>query len=134
MNPSVPRELRFVRVVVEPLPNQQCRAVVQLERPGVGLHTATAEGGSQELDLLRAVARATADAVTEAYGTEGIRVRIRGVQRVEAFAQIVMVVSVIGNRGAKTQTLLGVCDASDDLARGVALAVLNGTNRFLGTG
>jgi hypothetical protein len=121
-------------VVVEPLPDAQCRAVVQIERQGVGLHSATAQGGSQDLDMLRTVARATADAVSEAFATDGIKVRIRGVQRVEAFAQIVMVVSVIGNRGAKTQTLLGVCDASDDLARGVALAVLNGTNRFLGTG
>jgi len=56
------------------------------------------------------------------------------VQQVEAFAQTIVVVSLIASRGGNTQTLLGVCDVASDPARGVALAVLNGTNRFLGRG
>jgi len=102
---------------------------VQVERDGVGLTTATALGGTTQADTLRAVARATADALSEALGAE---VRVRGVQLLQAFAQTVVVVSMVATQGERSQALLGICDGTDDLARAAALAVLNATNRFLG--
>jgi hypothetical protein len=106
--------------------------LVQIERPGVGVSTGTAQSGCEESDVLRAVARAAADAVSEAYETEAVVVRVRGVQPVEAFAQTVLIVSLVASRGSNSQVLLGVCDGTGDVPRGVALAVLNGANRFLG--
>ena len=123
------RAVRFVRSQIEPLPDDRCQALVQVERDGVGLTTATALGGTTQADTLRAVARATADALSEALGAE---VRVRGVQLLQAFAQTVVVVSMVATQGERSQALLGICDGTDDLARAAALAVLNATNRFLG--
>lgn len=126
------RTVRFVRAQIDPLPDDRCQALVQVERVGLGLTTGTAQGGSTPTDALRTVARATADALSEAYEAEGVKVRVRGVQQMEAFGQIVVIVSLAATKGTESRSLLGVCDGSDDAARATALAVLNGTNRFLG--
>ena len=93
-----------------------------------------AEGGAAPLEMLRPVARAAADAVSAGHGSQGAVVRVRGIQQVEAFGQVVIIVSLAATRAGKSQTLLGVCDGSRDLARAAALAVLNAANRFLGVG
>jgi hypothetical protein len=126
------RAIRFVRAQIDPLPDDRCQAIVQLERPGAEVSTGTAQGGSGQTDGLRAVARATADALSECYEGEGVRVRVRGVQVLEAFGQNVVIVSLAASKGAESRSLLGVCDGTGDLARATALAVLNGTNRFVG--
>lgn len=132
MTDGASRAIKFVRAQIDPLADDRRQALVQVERAGQGPSTGTAQGGSGQPDTLRAVARATADALSEAYEAEGVKVRVRGVQQVEAFAQTVVIVSLAATRGAETRSLLGVCDGTDDLARATALAVLNGTNRFLG--
>lgn len=132
MTHGVSRAIKFVRAQMDALPDDRCQALVQVERVGLGPTTGTAQGGSGQADTLRAVARATADALSEAYEDEGVKVRVRGVQPVEAFGQIVVIVSLAASRGTETRSLLGVCDGTDDPARATALAVLNGTNRFLG--
>jgi len=132
MTDGTSRVIKFVRAQIDPLPDDRCQALVQVERAGLGPTTGTAQGGSGPADALRAVARATADALSEAYDDEGVKVRVRGVQQVEAFGQIVLIVSLAATRGGETRSLLGVCDGPDDPAKGTALAVLNGTNRFLG--
>ena len=126
------RAVKFIRAQIDPLPDDRCQALVQVERVGVGLSTGTAQAGRQQADALRAVARAAADALSEAYQAEAVKVRVRGVQPVEAFGQTVVIVSLAATRGAENRSLLGVSDGSDDAARATALAVLNGTNRFLG--
>jgi hypothetical protein len=132
MAEKIPRAVRFVRAQIDPLPGERCQAVVQIERPDAGPGTGTAEGGNSPADVLRSVARATADALSEAYGNEGVRIRVRGVQQFEAFAQQMIVVSLVATRGVEQRNLLGVCDGTGDPYRATALAVLNGTNRFLG--
>jgi len=132
MPQGAPRTIRFVRAQIDPLPEDRCQALVQIERPGVGLSTGTAQGGSGQADSLRAVARATADALSESYQADGVRVRVRGVQVLEAFGQSVVIVSLAASKGAESRSLLGVCDGGVDLARATALAVLNGSNRFVG--
>jgi len=132
MTHGVARAIKFVRAQLDALPEDRCQALVQVERAGLAPTTGTAQGGSGQADALRAVARATADALSEAYDEEGVKVRVRGVQQVEAFGQMVVIVSLAATRGAETRSLLGVCDGTDDAARATALAVLNGTNRFLG--
>jgi hypothetical protein len=132
MPQGAPRPTKFLRAQIDPLPEDRCQALVQLERPGAGVSTGTAQGGSGQADALRAVARATADALSESYEDEGVKVRVRGVQLMEAFGQVVVIVSLAASRGSESRSLLGVCDGSGDLARATALAVLNGTNRFVG--
>ena len=131
MSDGAPRAIRFVRAQIDVTPDEPCKALVEIERSGSELFTGTAEGGSSQADQLRAVARAAADAVSEVFEAEGARVRVRGVQLVEAFAQTVVIVSLAVSKGARTQYLLGVTDGSDDPAKATALAVLNATNRFL---
>ncbi|MBI4419344.1 MAG: hypothetical protein HY560_00830 [Gemmatimonadetes bacterium] len=128
------RIIKFIRAQVGSLAQDRCQALVQVESAGAGLCTGTADGGDAPLDGLRAAARAAADAVTEAIGIEGVSVRVRGVQQVDAFGQTVVIVSVAASRDGKHQTLLGVCDTADEPVRAAALAVLNATNRFLGRG
>ena len=128
-----PRAIRFIRAEVQSPAPDRCRAVVQIEQPEVGLFTGTADGGPADTDALRAVARATADAVTAALGSS-VTIRVRGVQAVEAFAQTVVIVSVAGSREGKPRGLLGICEGGNDLRRAAALGVLNATNRFIGSG
>lgn len=132
MTDRASRAVKFLRAQIDPLPDHRCQALVQVERVGLGPSTGTAQGGNAQAEALRAVARATADALSEAYDAEGVKVRVRGVQLLEAFAQTVVIVSLAATRGADNRSLLGVCDGSGDLPRATALAVLNGTNRFLG--
>ena len=127
-----PRILRFVQANVETLPEDRCRAVVRIELADSGLHSGSAEGGSAPVDGLRTVSRAAAEAVSEAFEPHGIRVRVRGVQSVEAFGQTMVIASVAASFGGKTQTLLGICNDGQDGSRAAALAVLSATNRFLG--
>ena len=134
MTERPPRTIRFVRAELEAVAGDRCRAVVQIERPDVGLHSGTAEGPAGPADGLRAIARATGDAVSEALKEDGVSIRVRGVMPVEAFGQTVIVVSVAAASKGRNQTLLGVCDGGENSARAAALAVLNATNRFLGTG
>jgi hypothetical protein len=97
-----PRTIRFIRAELERPDAERCRAVVQVERPESGLHSGTADGAGSDADGFRAVARAAADAVSEAFADEAVRVRVRG--------------------------------GGDQPTRAAALAVLNATNRFLGSG
>ncbi len=128
------RTIKFIRALIEPLEQDRCRATVEFERPGYDTCTATAEGGREQGDALRAVTRAAADALSQAMKSEAVTVRVRGVQVVEAFAQTVVIVSVAASHEGKTRLLLGVSDSGDSPPRAAALAVLNATNRFLGAG
>ncbi len=132
MPDGAPRAIRFVRAELDVTPGGPCRALGEIERSGSELFTGAAEGGNSQADQLRAVARAAADAVSEVFEAEGARVRVRGVQLVEAFAQTVVIVSLAVSKAARTQFLLGVADGGDDATKATALAVLNATNRFLG--
>lgn len=128
------RVVRFVRAQVDPLPDGRRQALVQVERAEFGVSTGTAVSGSEQGEVLRAVARAAADAVSESCGEENVAVRVRGIQVVEAFGQAVVIASLAATHGVRTQMLLGISDGTSDPVRATALAVLNGTNRFLGSG
>jgi hypothetical protein len=128
------RAIRFLKARTETLDDGRSRAVVEIEWAGTGNFTGAAEGGSAASDTLRNLARAAADAVTEATKSKGMSVRIRSVQQLEVQGSAAVVVSLAASREGKTKTLLGVCHVDGDDSRAVALAVLNATNRFLGVG
>jgi hypothetical protein len=128
------RSIRFLDAqLTRPAPDR-CQAVVEVAGPDGEPRRGRAEGGAAPLEMLRTVARAAADAVSAGHGVTGTAVRVRGIQQVEAFGQVVIIVSLAATRAGKGQMLLGVCDGGEDLARAAALAVLNATNRFLGVG
>ncbi len=129
---GAPRAIRFVRAQVDVGAGESCRAEVEIESPGVGSFTGTAQGGVSEQDQLRAVARATSDALSDAFAAQGTKVLVIGAQLVDAVAHTAVVVSLAASKGSHAKTLLGICDGTDDPVKATALAVLNATNRFLG--
>jgi len=128
------RTIRFLRAQLERPAPDRCQAIVEVAGADGQPRAGKAEGGSAPLEMLRTVARAAADAVSAGNPTAGATVRVRGIQQVEAFGQVVIIVSLAATRAGKSHLLLGVCDGGEDLARAAALAVLNATNRFLGVG
>lgn len=130
MADSEPRAIKFVRAQVD-VEGELCQAVVELESRESGVFVGTAQGGLSEMDRLRAVARATSDALSDAFEAKNARVRVGNIQLVQGVLQTVVVVFLSASRGADTQSLLGLCDGTSDLTTATALAVLNATNRFL---
>jgi 3-methyladenine DNA glycosylase AlkD len=123
------RLVRFIRAAVKPHTDQSCEATVEIELRGVGVFTASAAGPID--DQLRAVARATADTLSDAFDAKGVKVRVVSVQLVDSVTHRRVLVTVAASRGADHRTLVGVCDATGDPVRAAALAVLNATNRYL---
>ncbi|MGD8727064.1 MAG: hypothetical protein PVH40_05430 [Gemmatimonadales bacterium] len=129
-----PRLIRFVRATVD-VAGDRCTAEVEVESPGHGSFVCSAQGGINEADQLRAVARATADALSDAFQADNATVRVVGVQVVDAVPHNAVMVTLAASKGAQSKTLLGICDGgSHDTATATALAVLNATNRFLSRG
>jgi hypothetical protein len=125
------RLIRFIRAQVKHVTAESCEATVELEHRGVGVVTATATGPIDEPDQLRAVARATSDALSDAFDAKSVKVRVVSIQLVESLTHRTVLVTLAVTRGSEQGTLLGVCDATRDPIRAAALAVLNATNRFL---
>ncbi len=104
---------------------------MELALHGAGAITATAPGPIDEQDQLRAVARATSDALSDAFTTEGVKVRVVSIQLLRSLTHKTVLVTLAASRGSDHRSLLGVSDATSDPVRAAARAVLNATNRFL---
>lgn len=131
MSDHAPRTIRFIRANVD-VGADICTAEVEIETPGLGYFVGSAQGGISEVDQLRAVARATADALSDAFDAHNAKVRVLGVQVVEAIPHSAVMVTLAASQRTRDRTLIGVCDRdSHDTAKATALAVLNATNRFL---
>jgi len=125
------RIIRFVRAQVT-VTTEACTAEVEVESPGLGSFTRSAQGGTSEADQLRAAARASADALSDAFEADNATVRVIGVQMVDAVPRKAVMVTLAASRGTHNRTLLGICDGEAyDIPTATALAVLNATNRFL---
>src|SRR2546427_11592554 len=97
------RAVRFLAARSEPLSDDRSRAVVEIEWTGSGSFTGTAEGGTARIEALRTVARAAADAVSEATRASGMSVRGRGIQRIEVHGLEAGGGALAALRGGKTQ-------------------------------
>jgi len=126
-----PRIIRFVDARIDELADESCKATVEIDYRGVGVFSGSARGPNSPPDQLRAMARATSDALSDAFETKGVRVRVVHVQLVASLTQTVVMVTLAVSRGKEQQSLVGVCDAADGHGRAAALAVLNATNRYL---
>ncbi len=131
MNGHAPRTIRFVSATVD-VAAGSCTARVEVETPDLGCFVGSAQGGNSDADQLRAVARATADALSEAFDAHNARVRVLGVQAVDALPHNAVIVTLAASKGTDNRTLFGICDGNaHDIPKATALAVLNATNRFL---
>lgn len=131
MSDHAPRTIRFVRAKLD-VDVDRCTAEVEVEAPGLGRFAGSAQGGISEPDKLRAVARATADALSDAFEAHNAKVRVLGVQVVDAVPHRAVLVTLAASKGTHNRTLLGICNGdSHDIPKATALAVLNATNRFL---
>jgi hypothetical protein len=131
MTDHAPRTIRFVRANVD-VAADSCTAEVEIETPGLGYFVGSAQGGISKADQIRAVARATADALSDAFDAHNAKVRVLGVQVVDAVPHNAVMVTLAGSKGTHNRILLGICDSNThDVPKATALAVLNATNRFL---
>jgi hypothetical protein len=131
MSDYAPRTIRFVRANVD-VAVDSCTAEVEVETAGIGCFVGSAQGGISETDQLRTVARATADALSDAFDAHNAMVRVLGVQVVNAVPHNAIMVTLAASKGTHNSTLLGICDGdTHDTPKATALAVLNATNRFL---
>jgi imidazole glycerol phosphate synthase subunit HisF len=128
------RRVRFVKAELERLPNGHSRAFVELMRDSGEIYVGAAEGGSSESETLHSIAIATADAVHQVMGGIEDTLVIKGMVILKSFGKSAVVVSVSVRYESENGDLQGFCISRGDPSRAAALAVLNGTNRFLGLG
>ena len=76
MSDYTPRIIRFVRASLD-LGVDSSIAVVEVETPGLGRFVGSAQGGIREADQLRTVARATADALSDAFDAQNAPARAK---------------------------------------------------------
>jgi len=123
--------IRFVRANVD-VTTDRCTAEVEVQTPDMGHFVGKAQGGPSEADQLRAVARATADALSDAFKVHNAKVLVISVQTVDAVPLRAILVTLAASVGPVNRTLIGICDGdTHDTPKATALAVLNATNRFL---
>ncbi len=131
MSDYAPRIIRYIRASLD-IGVDSSIAVVEVETPGLGRFVGSAQGGISATDQLRTVARATADALSEAFDTHNAQVRVLGVQLVESLPHNAVMVTLAASKGTDNRNLIGTCSLNaHDTAKATALAVLNATNRFL---
>lgn len=130
---------RLVRLVTAHMAREedgQWWARVTLERADGGRYSVrTTCRPDTPQDQLRAGAEAAVQALRQATSIRDLRLEVREVGTFGAFDSTGVIVAVAVAQGAFRWTGVGVCpDMANDPVRSAAVAVLNATNRRLGTG
>jgi len=81
---------------------------------------------------MRCAAEATLQALQRAYAAEVDTFPFLDIKTVESFDRLAVIVAIAARHEGKTRRLVGFCEITEDLRTGVARAVWNGLNRFLG--
>lgn len=125
--------LKFVGLSFDSLPGCRCRARVELERKAGRTTVATAEGPDSGSGKLRTAALATIEAITLAVDADPGAFELLDIKPVKVF-DVTAVIVAVGVRYDRTEDrLVGFCVIDEARPLHAApLAVLNGTNRFLG--
>lgn len=125
--------VRLIQARLVPTPDAQTKAEVALEWHG-SEYRGEASGVGHGIVELRLCAQATLNALVRLLGT-GTEFRLIGVKSVKAFDDLVAIVGVTARdvgTGA-SHRLIGTAPVIEDgIPEGVARAVLNATNRYLG--
>jgi hypothetical protein len=128
--PNRSERLRFGSFTFTRSPAGRCIVQVELDYAGQRF-VGKAEGQSSPIGDLRLGAEAAMQAV-ESFAQGALGLELMGVKLVRAFDANVVIVSCT-QRSARGTRLVGCYLADRDAVRGSALAVLNATNRVLGT-
>lgn len=91
-----------------------------------------AEGRSSDAGILRCAAEATARALELAVG-ERIRLAVIGVETVEAFEAVLVIVGLSSRLNDEQRRLVGSCVIKGEMGDAAARAVLSATNRLVGS-
>jgi hypothetical protein len=126
-----PRAVKFVRAALERLPEERCRARVELARETGEAYVGVAETPWTEEETVWCTARATAQAIEQAIGEAAGAVAIDRAAVSEALGKRAVFVQVTVRKGGESSQLMGICRNDEDPTRAAALAVLNATNRVL---
>ncbi len=127
------RRVRLVHAAGEPLPDGRWSAYVTLQ-VGARRHAGEETGTSDILGQLTTAARAALEALRKAVPVAP-HLELRKVETFEAFDSLGVIVAVRMTEGDDQSTVVGVCtNVGAEPVRAAAIAVLNATNRRLGTG
>lgn len=126
------QRFKFVSLEFEETSEGQQRATVTLEMRPDRTFEGTADCGEGSSGDLRCAALATVDALHQAIGDAGT-LDLVGARAVQAFDATVVIVALSVRRQEGMRRLVGSYLAERDLPAGAAIAVLNATNRLLGT-
>jgi hypothetical protein len=125
--------LKFAEFTLDRLASGRCRARVVLTWQDTSEFDGESEGLASQAGELRCAAEACVIALTKAVRGE-IKFELLGVKAVRAFDASVVIVSLAVPEERETHRLVGCYLTGDaDPTKGAALAVLNATNRILGT-
>lgn len=125
--------LKYVGLSFTKLPGGRCRARVELERRAGQTTVASAEGPHSGAGKLHAAAQATLEAIKRSVGASPKAFELLDIKPVRVFDEAAVIVSVAVRHDGKEKRMVGFCVIDDENPLGAApLAVLNGTNRFLG--
>ena len=123
-------------VELERLPNGRCvirvkmgrKLSTKLQQTYVG----KSEGDCSPASELRCAAEATLQALQRTYAAAVDMFTLLDVKTVESFDKLAVIVAIAADHEGETRRLVGFCEVSGELRTGVAEAVCNGLNRFLG--
>ena len=127
------QRLKFLSVELENIGSETVRTTVELRARASRSVNGTAECPATKGAELRCAALATVDAVCNGVGTSKSDMQFLGVRSVKAFDATVVIVALAVRFEDGMRRLVGAYLAESDQVRGAAIAVLNATNRYLGT-
>src|SRR4029077_1254400 len=126
------QRLRFKDFEFQRLASGRCRAKVVLTWADGRQFQGESDGVISQAGELRCCAEATVRALERVVQPK-MGFELLGVKAVRAFDAIVVIVSLSARQESRASRLVGAYLAETDPPRGAALAVLNATNRLLGT-
>ena len=128
-----PRErVRLEGFEVEQLPDRGCAARVTVAWHAGSDFVGTAEGADSPQSRLRCVAEATARALQRA-AQNNVRLRVLAIKAVEGFGLDTVLAVVSFEALGLVEKLVGSCLIKEESSHAACLAVLNATNRRLGS-
>lgn len=134
--PPAPEKSRRVRLIAAkgaPTSGNEWEAEVTLQ-VGARRHAGIERGAMDPLSQISCAAKATLAALRQAV-PRAPHLELKKVETFEAFESLGVIVAIRVTDGDQQSTLVGVCpNARNDPLRAAAVAVLNATNRHLGTG
>lgn len=131
-----PRVVKFVGAALAEASPTRCVARVELKQESGEPSVAMVEGGCSEMEGLRSVAQATANALIRITSTGEDGLEVKGLEIQDTLGRRILMLTISAYYFRQRRDLMGLCAIEDstEAVKAAALAVLNATNRFLGVG